>query len=172
MNSIVENLRTDLIRNADEKTRKSGKRFFKEDVTLHGVRSAIVGKISKEHYQLLQDKSKENVFRICEELWQTGIMEEGFIACNWSYFVKKQYLPEDFIIFEKWVENYISNWAACDTLCNHTVGAIVEKYPECLSQLKKWAKSPNRWVKRASAVSLIIPARNGLFLNDIYACRA
>jgi 3-methyladenine DNA glycosylase AlkD len=34
--------------------------------------------------------------------------------------------------------------------------------------LKQWAKSANRWVKRASAVSFIIPARKGLFLNDIF----
>ena len=37
-----------------------------------------------------------------------------------------------------------------------------------LSGLKKWAKSENRWVKRASAVSLIVPARKGKFLNDIF----
>ena len=41
-------------------------------------------------------------------------------------------------------------------------------YPEYLSGLKKWAISPNRWVKRASAVSLIVPARNGMFLSDIF----
>jgi len=34
--------------------------------------------------------------------------------------------------------------------------------------LKKWAKSNNRWVKRASAVTLIIPARRGKFLKDIF----
>ena len=34
--------------------------------------------------------------------------------------------------------------------------------------LKIWAKSQNRWVKRASAVSLIVPARKGKFLNDIF----
>jgi 3-methyladenine DNA glycosylase AlkD len=41
-------------------------------------------------------------------------------------------------------------------------------YPACLSGLKNWAKSTNRWVKRASAVSLIVPARRGKFLNDIF----
>ena len=40
-------------------------------------------------------------------------------------------------------------------------------YPEYLQELKRWAKSPNRWMKRSSAVSLIIPARNGKFLKEI-----
>ncbi len=95
-------------------------------------------------------------------------MEESFIACNWSYNVKKQYEPSDFEVFGEWVNQYVTNWAACDTLCNHSVGTLVEMYPALLSGLKKWAKSKNRWVKRASAVSLIVPARKGLFLDDIF----
>ncbi len=40
-------------------------------------------------------------------------------------------------------------------------------YPEYLEELKRWARSNHRWLKRASAVTLIIPARKGLFLSDI-----
>ncbi len=68
-------------------------------------------------------------------------------------------------IFERWVNNYVTNWATCDTLCNHSVGTLIEMYPEKIADLKKWAKSPNRWMKRASAVSLIVPARKGLFIE-------
>ncbi|MEZ7883712.1 MAG: DNA alkylation repair protein [Bacteroidales bacterium] len=60
-----------------------------------------------------------------------------------------------------------SSWADCDTLCNHTVGEFVMMYPEYLEELKRWARSNHRWLKRASAVTLIIPARKGLFLSDI-----
>ena len=42
------------------------------------------------------------------------------------------------------------------------------KYPDYIQQLKKWATSSNRWTKRAAAVTLIIPARKGLFLNDVF----
>jgi len=41
-------------------------------------------------------------------------------------------------------------------------------YPKYLENLKKWARSENRWVKRAAAVTLIIPARHGKFLKDIF----
>jgi 3-methyladenine DNA glycosylase AlkD len=168
MTKIMEDLRKELIQNSDEKTKKSGERFFKEEVNFYGIKSATVGRIAKEHYSRLEDKSKVNVFSLCEELWKSGIMEEAFVSCNWSYFVKKQYEPADFQVFERWVNRYISNWATCDTFCNHTVGTIVEMYPELISGLKRWAISDNRWVKRASSVSLIIPARRGLFLKDIF----
>lgn len=62
----------------------------------------------------------------------------------------------------------MSNWAACDTLCNHTVGAFIEQFPSYQDQLLLWARAESRWVRRASAVSLIIPARKGLFTETIF----
>lgn len=168
MDKTIENLREELINNADEKTKLSGERFFKESVTMYGVRSATVIRIGKDYFKTITDKNKSHIFSLCEKLWKSGIMEESFVACNWSFNVHKQYEPADFDVFEKWVNNYIDNWASCDTLCNHTIGTFVEMFPGYLSGLKKWAKSQNRWVKRASAVSLIIPARKGKFLNDIF----
>ena len=61
----------------------------------------------------------------------------------------------------------MNNWGTCDTLCNHTIGTFVEMYPEFISELKEWATSESRWMKRGAAVSLIIPARKGLFFGDI-----
>jgi len=168
MNRIIEHLRTELKLNSDEKTKLSGERFFKENVSLYGIKSAVVSQIAKDHYKLIDNKDKSNVFILCEELLKSGIMEESFVACSWSYNVHEQYQPADFKVFEKWVKKYVANWATCDTLCNHTVGTLIEMYPELLAGLKKWSHSDNRWVKRASAVSLIVPAKKGLFLKDVF----
>jgi 3-methyladenine DNA glycosylase AlkD len=168
MSKAIENIRRDLVLSSDEKVKKSGEKFFKEPVKFYGVRSALVHVLAKEHYKNLPDKSKSIVFDLCGELWQSGYLEESIIACDWSYYVHKQYTTGDFKIFGKWVSEYVSNWASCDTLCNHSVGTLTMMYPECLAGLKKWALSENRWVRRAAAVSLIIPARKGLFLNEIF----
>lgn len=168
MEKIINRLREELRNNADEKTRISGERFFKEDVKLYGIKSAVVVKIGKEYYKTISANSKSEIFDLCEVLWRSGYMEESFIACNWSYYIHKNYEPDDFKIFEKWVGSYVTNWASCDTLCNHSVGTLVDKFPDKISDLKNWAKSDNRWMKRAAAVSLIIPARHGRFLKDIF----
>lgn len=168
MSLLFTSLQHKLLQNADLKTQESGQRFFKEKIKIYGVKTATVGKISKETFKNIKDKNKKDIFSFCEELWQSGYMEETFIACNWSYNVWKQYEKDDFAIFERWINQYINNWASCDTFCNHTVGKFIEIFPEYLSELKKWTQSKNRWVKRASAVSLIIPARNGQFLKDIF----
>jgi len=168
MDQIIAQVRKELITNGNEKVKKSGERYFREEVRLHGLQSADVGRIGKAWYCSIKDRTKEEIFTLCEELWKSGFMEEGFIACNWSYYVHRQYEPSDILVFEKWIRNFVSNWATCDTLCNHTVGTLLEMYPEKVSFLKRWAIDPGRWVKRASAVSLIIPARKGLFRDDIF----
>ena len=169
MTNILDEIRNRLKENSDEKTRESGKRFFKEQVHLYGVKTATVEKIAKEFLNIIKTESgKPEIFSLCDQLWQSGYMEESFIACNWAYSLHKQFEEKDWQILENWVNNYVGNWASCDTLCNHTVASFVEMYPQYINELKKWAQSENRWVKRASAVTLIIPARKGLFLNDIF----
>ncbi len=167
MNSVISKIRRELEKNIDKNIQRTSQNFFKEKILCYGIKSAIVSKIGKEYFKSIKDKTKAEIFDLCDELWQSGYIEESFIACNWSYFVHKNYEQSDFKIFEKWISSYISNWASCDTLCNHTVGEFLEMYPEYLSELKKWAKSKNRWMRRASAVSLIIPAKHGKFLKDI-----
>lgn len=167
MDHIIKKIRLELKKNSDEKTQISSLNFFKEKIKVHGVKSAIINKIAKEYFKLIKDKTKNEIFNLCDELWQSGYIEESIIACNWSYFIHKKYEPEDFKVFEKWIDTYVGNWASCDTLCNHTVGEFLEMYPEYLPELKKWAKSKNRWMRRASAVSLIVPAKQGEFLKNI-----
>lgn len=168
MNNILNEIRQELKQNADEHTQRSGQTFFKEQVQLYGVKTAVVSKIGKECFKEIRDRGKTEIFELCEDLWQSGYLEESFIACNWSYFLRKDYEPQDFPVFERWVNDYISNWATCDTLCNHTVGSFLEMYPAYLSNLKTWGASPNRWARRAAAVSLIVPARQGKFLPTIF----
>jgi 3-methyladenine DNA glycosylase AlkD len=167
MNGIVSGIRKALKETSDEKTRESGRKFFKEPVKLYGVKTAAVRAIGKQYFKAVKDKTKAEVFGLCEELWRSGCLEESFIACEWSYNLRRAYAPGDFTVFERWVSEYVGNWASCDTLCNHTVGAFVEMHPGFVAALKRWAASENRWVRRASAVSLIIPARRGKFLEDV-----
>lgn len=164
---VVESIRNDLKRNADEAVRMSGLRFFKEEVRFYGVKTAAVRSIARQYYKQVKGMSRAEIFDLCDELWRSGCMEESFVACNWSYLLRKDYEPGDFAVFEKWVSRYVTNWASCDTLCNHSVGAFIEMYPEYLKDLKRWAVSENRWVRRASAVSLIVPAKQGRFLADV-----
>jgi 3-methyladenine DNA glycosylase AlkD len=170
MFTILDNVRKSLKSNADSQILASSARYHKEGEApkVYGVGMANVGKIAKEAFKQIKHLPKQEIFELCEGLWQTGYLEESVVACVWAESLHKQYEPADFKIFEHWVHDCVTNWADCDTLCNHTVGSFVTMYPEYVAELKKWAKSPRRFVKRAGAVTLIIPARKGLFLEDVF----
>ncbi len=165
---ILTAVRQELLQSVDEKTRESAKRFFKEEVKFHGVKSALVKKIAAKYFRKIKQRDKNEIFSLCENLLQAGYGEEAFIAFEWSYSLRRAYEPEDFLVFERWVDQYVDNWAKCDTLCNHTIGSFVEVYPEFIERLAVWARSENRWLRRASAVTLILPARKGDFLKEVF----
>jgi 3-methyladenine DNA glycosylase AlkD len=167
MENIIETLREELIRQSDGRTREISQHFFKEKISVYGVNAKAVHSISKEFFSILKTKPKGEIFGLCDQLWQSVYIEESFVACDWSYFLHKKYERADFEVFEKWINEYVNNWASCDTLCNHTVGEFIMMYPEYIGRLKEFTRSGKRWTRRAAAVSLIVPARKGLFLNDI-----
>ena len=168
MHPLIERVRKELIASSDEKTSLSFHRFFKEKVTCYGVKTGTVGKIAKKYWSEIKSCSKEEVFALCEELYRSGVTEEAFVAAFWLPNMVEAFEPEDLEAFKMWIERYVDNWAKCDGLCNHTVGSLIEKYPECVAELKRWATSENRWLRRAAAVSLIIPAKHGCFMQDAF----
>ncbi len=169
METIIKAVRQALRENIDTHTAASGQRFSKEEIKSYGVKTGVVRKISKAHESQIKVMVKSDVWALCEALWQSGMLEESFIACHWSYAMRKQFTVDDFAVFERWVNCYVTNWASCDTLCNHTIGTLMQMVPDLLNSLKLWAKSENRWVRRAAAVTLIVPARHGKYLDDIFA---
>ena len=169
MSNTLIVLRQQLQAMANPALQQSSQRFFKESVKMYGIKTPDVITLAKKSFKTIQDQSKTEIWQLCEQLWQSGYLEESFIACQLCYLLRKQYDETDWSVFEKWIDNYVTNWASCDTFCNHSVGTFVEMYPRFVQQLKKWAYAKNLWLRRAGAVTLIIPARKGLFLPDIFA---
>jgi 3-methyladenine DNA glycosylase AlkD len=166
--SCLTTIRKELKQNSDEKVRKSFERFFKEDVMFYGVRSAVVGKMAREHFSEIKTSDKNTKFALIEELLKAGFFEESMIAYTWADRISKSFDEKDFSVLEAWLSRYVSNWAECDTLCNHAIGSFIDKHPAYVKNLKAWAKSKNRWVRRGAAVTLILPARHGKFLADVF----
>jgi 3-methyladenine DNA glycosylase AlkD len=166
MDPVIARIREDLRNQADPEIQRTTRRFFKEEVSCYGIKTAAVIAIAKTYWKEVRTRDKQEVFSLCEELYRSGMMEEAFIVSNWVPNLAKRFEPGDIAVFRCWINTWITNWAACDSFCNHTVGDFIEKYPEFIGELKQWTQSDNRWMRRAAAVSLIIPAKHGKFLND------
>jgi len=167
---ILKQVRQALVNSIDAKSSASSSRFYKvgEVAKGYGVKMAEVHKIAKVTLRQIKGYPKSIIFELCEELWKSGYLEEVAIACKWSESYFKEFKPADFAIFERWLSNYVTSWADCDMLCRQPVVLFVVMYPDYIANLKEWAKSPNRWMRRGAAVTMTIPAHKGLFLNGVF----
>lgn len=164
---IVQSVREQLRENADTTKARAGQRYFKEEVKMYGLSPKATKEIVRGLKKEIKLLTTTEVYEIGEELFKSGYSEEAWIASEFCLLKRNDYQENDFAIFSRWVHNYINNWASCDTFCNHSLASFIEKYPQFVEELKKWAESENRWVRRASAVTLIAPARQGKFAKDI-----
>jgi 3-methyladenine DNA glycosylase AlkD len=166
MDPVLLHIRQELKNHADPGIQKSSKRFFKEEIQCYGIKTATVISIAKKYWKEIKSRDKKEIFSLCEELYQSGYMEESFIVSEWAHSLSGRYERQDFDVFRHWIDTYITNWASCDGFCNHTMGDFLEQYPEYIGELKRWTQSGNRWMRRAAAVSLIVPAKHGKFQNE------
>ncbi|MCK8517656.1 DNA alkylation repair protein [Methanoculleus sp. 7T] len=169
MDPVIEAIRQELAAHADPEVRKRSGRFFKEEVRCYGIKTATVTSIAKKYWKDVKPREKQEIFALCEELYRSGMLEEAFIVSAWASLLAGRYEPGDIAVFRHWVDTYITNWAACDGLCNHAVGDFIVRHPEHIEELKRWTQSENRWMRRAAAVSLIVPAKRGEFLTEALA---
>jgi len=166
MDPIIARIRGELTAQADPEIQKSSKRYFKEAIMCYGMKTAPVIAIAKKYWKEVKGRPKGEIFTLCEELYQSGFLEESFIVSEWAHALSGRYERDDLVVFQRWIDTYITNWASCDGFCNHTMGDFLEQYPESVDELKSWTKSKNRWMRRAAAVSLIVPSKQGKFLNE------
>lgn len=160
--SLSSLTKVELRKHVDRKFQEGAFRFFKEKVKVLGVRSPQVKQVASKFWPEIKKLPKDEIFQICEELWQSGYIEESFIAINWTNRLIGKLDKADFARFTSWIDKYVTNWASCDIFCTHAVGYLVQQYPDLFDELKTWTKSKNRWFRRAAAVSLIYPLHHPL----------
>jgi len=166
--NVLENIRAELKRNVDKEYREGSINFFKEKIKCYGVRAPTTRKIAKRYFQEIKDLNKKEIFQLCEKLLKTNYNEEAAIAFSWCNKIKDRFEKTDFKMFESWIDEYLTNWTMIDDFCTHSVGYLVYNNQEFLRDLKKWTKSENRWMRRASAVTLIYCVRNKKNLKDSF----
>ncbi|AJH15573.1 DNA alkylation repair protein [Myroides profundi] len=170
MKELLSDIRQTLQDYVDPQNIVVSSRFFKgdEQPKEYGVSKEILNKIGKELFNDLKTKPKEEIYSLCQELWKSLYFEEAYIACIITKRLHRHYEATDMKYFGLWLNKYVQSWADCDTLCCSTIGPLFIKYPLEIEQLTLWATSPNRWMRRGAAVSLVVPARKGLYLEKVF----
>jgi len=160
MKTIITDIRKALKKKIDPIYKKGSINFFKEPIKLYGVRHNEVQKIANRFFKEIKNLKLNEELKLIEELIKSNFNEEFEIGADWLYRLTPQFTKNNFILLEKILKKYITNWAMCDDFCTHPLGFLLYRYPELISKTKNWTKSSNRWVKRASAVYHIHPTKN------------
>lgn len=169
MKELLVDIRQTLQDAVDSNNIITSSRFFKEheQPKEYGVAKDVLRKIGKELIKDLKTSPKEEVYALCNALWESLYFEEAYIACILTKSRHRQYKEKDIMWFAKWLKQDVRSWADCDTLCCSTIGPLLLQFPAAVELLKQWATSPNRWMRRGAAVSLVVPAKKGLYLKEI-----
>ena len=166
---IIEKIRSELKKHDKPENKINAQRFFKEKLDdPFFLKTVIFKKISDTCYKDIKNQPPKEILAICNQLVELNERYPRGFAFHWAHKLKGRYAKSNFRMFESWLKNHVQNWGACDSLCCGALGHIVLQYPELSQKTIKWTKSKNRWVRRGSAVSLIIPVRKKLLLKEVF----
>jgi len=152
----------------EKKKRVAWEKHYGFEPRLHGATTPSIRKVSAKHYGRIKTRTKAEIFELCEELLNTNYVEERVIAFDWAFRLRKHYERSDFHVFESWLNKHVHNWGTCDDLCTHALGAFIFQFSEYILNVKKWAKSSDRWTRRASAVTMIYSVRRRQHLGSVF----
>ncbi len=121
-------------------------RYFKEEVRSHGWYTADLRRYARGlHKELAPDPAL--LLDVAERLFASTVLEEKALAVTMLEPSLKRFGGAEFRRFEGWLGKRV----------RRPLG---------------WAASPNRWRRRAAAVSLIHGVRRGLFYDEAVAVAA
>jgi 3-methyladenine DNA glycosylase AlkD len=166
---LIKSINVDLQSQIDSAYRELVRTRFNMNVDhFWGVRTPAIYKIAAKHFKALKPLSLDQRLSACEHLFATGLYEHRMIAIRWMRLSKNDFKPKHLQIFTNWLNKYIDDWTDCDAFCIQITGEFFLKFPEQAGEVLKWTQSSNQWMRRASAVSLVHPARKGHHLSLVF----
>ena len=149
-------------------------RYFKDTVKAYGIAAPAVRGLARDlHKSVKATWAFDDAVALCDILFAEPELEAKSIGALILARFKKEYPPSFVPTVKRWLAaDLLDNWASVDVFCTDAMGAFLAASPGHARTIKSWAFHPNRWVKRASAVSFIKLAKKEEFLPVIYEIAA
>lgn len=153
-NKIIEEIRDYCLENADEAIVKKYSRFFREGYDAYGLTHEKIAFIVKKILNI-PNMYPDLIFEIASLLIKSGKYEETNIAILIVASLKKQFGNRIFREINNWFTYGIINWAHCDILCTELLSPLLIYGDITIKDIEGWKTSPNKFQRRAVAVSII-----------------
>jgi 3-methyladenine DNA glycosylase AlkD len=141
--------------------------FFKEEIKSHGWYTAALRKAAVQcRRNIARERGTDFVVQVADKLFSGRNLEEKVFAV---FLLEKQtenFGSREFQLFDSWLDR-VSSWADHDALVHDLLAPMVAADPARCRDVFRWAKSPNRWRRRAACVALIRGEREQKFFTQI-----
>ncbi len=141
--------------------------FFKDEVKSHGWYAADLRRAAvRFRREVRKEHGLDFLIRIADRLFSGSVLEEKIAAVFLLEKLDGEFGDVDFKLFESWLDR-ISSWADHDALVHDLIAPMIASKPARAKTVFRWAKSPDRWHRRAACVALIRGSRARMFFPEI-----
>jgi len=141
--------------------------FFKDEIKSHGWYAADLRRAAvRFRREVRKDRRLDFLVEVADHLFSGSVLEEKVAAVFLLENLDADFGDPEFKRFESWLDR-ISSWADHDGLVHYLIAPMVASKPPRTKAVFRWAKSPNRWHRRAACVAMIRGARAKMFFPEI-----
>jgi 3-methyladenine DNA glycosylase AlkD len=115
---------------------------------------------------ILREYDFKFLTHVGDQLFSGAVLEEKVAAVFLLETLDSQCGDREFRMFESWLDR-IGSWADHDGLVHYLIGPMVAAKPARMKFVFRWARSSDRWHRRAACVALIRGARAKMFFPEI-----
>lgn len=141
--------------------------FFKDEIQSHGwYTAALRREIRRCRREILKQRDFNFLVAVADQLFRGSVLEEKIAGVFLLEQLEAQFGEREFRLFESWLDR-ISSWADHDALVHDLIAPMITAEPKRVNVVFRWAKSKNRWHRRAACVALIRGTRRKMFFPEI-----
>jgi 3-methyladenine DNA glycosylase AlkD len=141
--------------------------FFKDEIKSRGWYTADLRRAARSfRREIRKDLGLDFLVKIADELFSGSVLEEKVAAVFLLEKLDTEFGDHEFKLFESWLDR-VSSWADHDALVHDLIAPMVASSPARVKNVFRWAKSRNRWHRRAACVALIRGTRAKMFFPEI-----
>src|SRR6202162_4772262 len=141
--------------------------LFKEEIKSHRWYTADLRRAAvRFRREVKKQRGLDFLIEVADHLFSGPVLEEKVAAVFLLEKLHGEFGDHEFKLFESWLDR-ISSWADHDGLVHYLISPMVAAKPARTRSVFRWAKSPNRWRRRAACVALIRGSRAKMFFPEI-----
>jgi len=152
---IAAHIRRVLLDGASAPHTEEVQRFFKEEIQSRGWRAKELRAVAVRFRKaILADRDYQFLVAVADKLFRGRVLEEKVFGVLMLEGETDELGEAEFKLFSSWLDR-VSTWADHDALVSYLIGPMIAAEPKRAKVVFRWAKSRDRWHRRAAAVGLI-----------------